>query len=211
MKMKNFNGLTNSILSFCLATLFLAGCNNDSETKKSEDSTMGTSTNAGDTTMDTIAMSTDTAMVQSAMVNISPTYADTAVSGTAIFTTANGEVTMKLDLTIPSKAGKTVAVHLHEHGDCSDNGKSSHGHWNPTKEEHGKWGKAPYHRGDIGNVKLDNKGKGSLTITTDFWTLGSTSDKNLLGKALIVHGGMDDYQTQPTGDAGSRIGCGVIQ
>ena len=118
---------------------------------------------------------------------------------------------MKLDITGAAKANKTVAVHLHEHGDCSDNGKASHGHWNPTNAQHGKWGSNSFHPGDIGNVKLDGKGKGSITVTTDLWTLGGKADKNILGKAMIVHGGTDDYTTQPTGNAGSRIGCGLIQ
>ncbi|HRO69476.1 MAG TPA: superoxide dismutase family protein, partial [Chitinophagaceae bacterium] len=68
-----------------------------------------------------------------------------------------------------------------------------------------------FHSGDIGNVKLDSKGKGSVTIETDLWTLGGAPGKNILGKAIIVHGGVDDFKTQPTGDAGSRIGCGVIK
>ena len=52
---------------------------------------------------------------------------------------------------------------------------------------------------------------GSNEITTDLWTLGGKPDKNILGKAVIVHGGVDDYKTQPTGNAGTRIGCAVIQ
>ncbi|RYY52748.1 MAG: superoxide dismutase family protein [Chitinophagaceae bacterium] len=150
-------------------------------------------------------------MVESAMVNITGTYPDTAVTGMAKFTSSNGKVKMEFEITVPMKANQSVAVHLHEHGDCGDNGKSSHGHWNPTKEDHGKWGTAPFHRGDIGNVKLDGKGKGTLKVETDLWTLGGKPDMNILGKALIVHGGVDDYKTQPTGNAGSRIGCGVIQ
>ena len=72
-----------------------------------------------------------------------------------------------LTLNVPKKANSTVAVHFHEHGDCSDAGKGVHGHWNPTKEDHGKWGSAKYHSGDIGNIKLDKDGKATLTIETD--------------------------------------------
>ena len=75
----------------------------------------------------------------------------------------------------------------------------------------GKWGSGSFHSGDIGNVKLNSKGNGTLTITTDLWTLGGKPDKNILGKSVIVHGGVDDFTTQPTGNAGTRIGCGVIQ
>ncbi|MEO7982809.1 MAG: superoxide dismutase family protein, partial [Bacteroidota bacterium] len=148
----------------------------------------------------------------SAEAMISGTYPDTTVNGTARFeTTKDGKIKMTLELTVTAKANKMVAVHLHEHGDCSDNGNASHGHWNPTNAQHGKWGSSSFHSGDIGNVKLDAKGKGTLTITTDLWTLGGKADKNILGRAMIVHGGTDDYTTQPSGNAGSRIGCGVIQ
>ncbi|MBK5272317.1 MAG: superoxide dismutase family protein, partial [Bacteroidia bacterium] len=122
----------------------------------------------------------------------------------------DGKVKMVLDITIPAKAGKSVAVHIHEHGDCGDMGKMAHGHWNPTNAQHGKWGSASFHSGDIGNVELNAQGKGTLTITTDLWTLGGKPDKNVLDRSIIVHGGMDDYTTQPTGNAGDRIGCGVI-
>lgn len=150
---------------------------------------------------------------QEAVANISGTYADTVVTGKATFTTeSDGRVKMQLTLNIPSRANKEVAVHLHEHGDCGDSGMNSHGHWNPTNEDHGKWGTAPFHRGDIGNVKLDADGNGSYEMTTDLWQLGgSDTTKNILGKAVIVHGGVDDYVSQPTGNAGNRIGCGVIQ
>ncbi len=150
---------------------------------------------------------------QEAVANISGTYADTVVTGKATFTTqSDGQVKLQLTLNIPARANKEVAVHLHEHGDCGDSGMASHGHWNPTNEDHGKWGTAPFHRGDIGNVKLDADGNGSLEMTTDLWQIGgSDTTKNILGKAVIVHGGVDDYVSQPTGNAGNRIGCGVIQ
>jgi Cu-Zn family superoxide dismutase len=118
---------------------------------------------------------------------------------------------MTIEITVPAKANKNVAVHIHEHGDCSDKGNMAHGHWNPTNAQHGKWSSDAFHLGDIGNIKLDGKGKGKITVTTDLWTLGGAANRNILGKALIVHGGEDDYKTQPTGNAGTRIGCGVIQ
>jgi Cu-Zn family superoxide dismutase len=162
--------------------------------------------------MDHMADTATAPMVNSATAVISATYSDTAVSGTANFETgADGKVKMTLEITVAAKANKSVAVHLHEHGDCGDNGKASHGHWNPGQTQHGKWGSGSFHAGDIGNIQLDGKGKGSTTLSTDLWTLGGKAGKNILGKAIIVHGGVDDFTTQPTGNAGSRIGCGVIQ
>jgi len=143
---------------------------------------------------------------------LSGTQPDTAVTGTVRFNEDNGKVKMTLDITVLKKANQSVAVHIHEHGNCGDMGKEAHGHWNQTKANHGKWGSASFHRGDIGNVDLNGEGKGTLELETDLWSIsGSDSTKNILNKAIIVHGGVDDFKTQPTGNAGSRIGCGVIK
>jgi Cu-Zn family superoxide dismutase len=143
---------------------------------------------------------------------LSGTQPDTTLNGTVRFNEDNGKVKMTLDITVAKKANQSVAVHIHEHGECGDMGKAAHGHWNPTKMNHGKWGSGSFHSGDIGNVNLDGSGKGSLELETDLWTIsGSDTTKNILNKAIIVHGGVDDFTTQPTGNAGSRIGCGVIR
>lgn len=141
---------------------------------------------------------------------ISSTYPDTAVTGTASFETVNGKVKMTLNITAAARANKTVAVHIHEHPGCGDQGKDAHGHWNPTKANHGKWGSDAFHSGDIGNVELDKDGKGSKELETDRWTIGGDSTTNILNRSIIVHGGVDDFKTQPTGNAGNRIGCGII-
>lgn len=211
--MKLFKNLV-PVVCMTVVCGFVFSCNN--EANKTEDMASTDSAIVKDSVPhDMDALPHDTMpvpTVSNASAAISSTYPDTAVNGTATFeTAADGKIKMKLEITIPAKANKSVAVHLHEHGDCGDNGKASHGHWNPTNEQHGKWGSASFHRGDIGNVKLDAKGKGSITLTTDLWTLGGKADKNILGKAMIVHGGTDDFTTQPTGNAGSRIGCGLIQ
>lgn len=190
------------------AVIIFAGCNNDSDNNKTSDDT----TNKKDIVDPPITPDpADEPMVTHAEAVINAVYTDTAITGKAVFDgEKTGKVKMVLELTIPAKANKEVAVHIHEHGDCSDKANMAHGHWNPTNKQHGKWGTDSYHAGDIGNVKLDAKGKGTITLETDLWTLGGVPEKNILGKALIVHGGVDDYVTQPTGNAGSRIGCGVI-
>jgi Cu-Zn family superoxide dismutase len=158
---------------------------------------------------DSTATAADTK--NSAHANISATQADTTGTGTADFTKKeDGMVELKLTLDFPILANKNVAVHIHDHGDCGDNGNMTHGHWNPTKEDHGKWGGAHFHSGDIGNIKLDAKGKGEYTMKTDRWTIGGDSLTNVIGHGIIVHSGTDDYKSQPAGKAGSRIGCGVI-
>lgn len=206
--MKNFlNAMMISSLS--IFSFISTSCNNQADSSSiTADTTMSTETDMQMITSDT----TSVPMVDKAEADLSGTYQDTTVTGSAKFeTSTDGKVKMMLELTIPSKAGKNVAVHIHEDGDCSDNGKASHGHWNPTNAPHGKWGGSSYHSGDIGNVKLDSKGKGTLSMETNLWTLGGKADKNIIGKAIIVHGGEDDYVSQPSGNAGNRIGCGVIK
>lgn len=127
------------------------------------------------------------------------------------YSLADGKIKMDLELNFAAKADSTVAVHFHEHGDCGNMGENTHGHWNPTKEAHGKWGSANYHSGDIGNIKLDDKGHATLSITTDRWNTNEGDVKNIIGRGIIVHGGTDDYTTQPTGNSGPRVGCGVIE
>jgi len=105
------------------------------------------------------------------------------------------------------------AIHIHEKSDCSsDDGKSTGGHWNPTGTSHGKWGSPDgFHKGDIGNLTADENGKATVTLKTDLWCVGCQDDtKNVVGKAIIVHSGEDDFTTQPTGAAGGRISCGGI-
>ena len=146
-----------------------------------------------------------------ATAEITGTKPDTAVNGTASFEKDGNNVKMHLELTIPAKANKSVAVHIHAMGDCGDMGKMAGGHWNPTNENHGKWGSASYHSGDIGNVSLDGSGKGTLDLSTDRWSIGGDTTKNIIGKTIIVHGGVDDYTSQPAGNSGERIGCGIIK
>ncbi len=210
--MKNYSNIF-PVLCILLAGGIIFSCNT-AEDKATGPGSTDSITKLIDTAMhdnNTMHDTMPTPIVTAAVATISSTYADTLVNGMATFETiADGKVKMTLDIIVPEKASKSVAVHLHEHGDCGDNGKASHGHWNPTNVQHGKWGTGSFHTGDIGNVKLDAKGKGTFTITTDLWTLGGSFNKNIVGKAIIVHSGVDDFTTQPTGNAGNRIGCGLI-
>jgi superoxide dismutase, Cu-Zn family len=202
------------VLFLLIATIFIISCKNeDNKTTTTEDSS-GIHTDTTNKMPDSpMADSMPMPMVNHAQATITGTFPDTVVNGVATFDidSASGKVKMKLEITIPSKSGMSVAVHFHEHGDCGNKADLAHGHWNPTNAQHGKWGSSSFHSGDIGNIKLDKAGTGRMTLTTDLWTLGGSKDKNILRKAIIVHGGMDDYKTQPSGNSGARIGCGVIQ
>ena len=192
-----------SLLAIGIITL--TSCTSDEETTTTDSSNNTATSTTTDQPVTPVAAT-------HAEATIASTFSDTAVNGTVKFDADSaGKVVMTLELTIPAKAGKSVAVHIHEHGNCGDTAKLAHEHWNPTNATHGKWGSENYHSGDIGNIKLDSKGKGTLSLTSDRWSLGGAADKNVIGKAIIVHGGMDDYKTQPSGNAGNRIGCGVIK
>lgn len=136
---------------------------------------------------------------------------NSGVSGSVIFSQESGVVTMLAMLSGLSEGEH--AIHIHETADCSsDDGKSSGGHWNPTGQPHGKWGdETGYHKGDIGNFTANAEGKARITKVTDEWCIGCGDDtKDILGKAVIVHQGIDDYKSQPSGAAGSRVSCGGI-
>lgn len=131
--------------------------------------------------------------------------------GEVYFSEKDGMVTMEGKFT-GLKPG-THAIHIHEKADCSsEDGKSAGGHWNPTHQQHGKWGDAAgYHKGDIGNFEAAADGSGKVSMQTDEWCIGcGDENKDILGKAVIVHDGTDDFKTQPTGDAGGRVACGGI-
>lgn len=187
------------LYSSLLCVLAFTACNNG----KKDETTVNTDTAAAVTTP-------EPSQANAATATITGTKADTTLNGTAEFTQLNGKVKLVLNITCEKMANKSVAVHIHEMGDCGDMGNMAHGHWNPTNKQHGKWGSSSFHLGDIGNIILGAQGKGTFEMETDLWTIGGDSTSNLLNRSFMVHGGVDDFKTQPTGNAGSRIGCGVI-
>lgn len=138
---------------------------------------------------------------------------NTNVAGNVVFKDENGKVTMTA--IIDGLKPGNHAIHIHEKADCSsDDGKSAGGHWNPTAQPHGKWGaETGYHKGDIGNFTADENGNGTITFSTDEWCIDCDDDnKNIVGKAIIVHAGEDDLTSQPSGAAGARVSCaGIIE
>ena len=209
---KTMLSVKTMLLLACPLAILTACADNTSETTTTTTDTDTTTTTAHDSGGHGGMVTADTTSAMVAEAPLSGTYADTTVSGTARFERQdNGKVKLVLNLAIPAKANKSVAVHLHEHGTCADTAKAAGGHWNPTNTAHGKWGEGQFHSGDIGNVKLDAQGNGKMDLETDLWAIGgSDAQKNILNKTVMVHGGVDDYKSQPTGNSGGRIGCGVI-
>ena len=204
------NQLINSFKTaglFLIASMAIISCNSGNS-----NSALNTTIPSPDTVSAGGKTSPEPAPMKDSAIADLKALTDTTLNGTVDFTAEpDGKVKMKLALNIPQKANKSVAVHIHANGDCGDMGKAAGGHWNPTDMQHGKWDSSSFHSGDIGNVKLDMHGKGSMELETNLWSLGGNIKTNILGKAIIVHGSEDDFISQPAGNAGARIGCGVIQ
>jgi superoxide dismutase, Cu-Zn family len=101
--------------------------------------------------------------------------------------------------------------HIHEAGDCSSgDGMSAKGHFNPHGKPHGDPKSAERHAGDLPALKAGKDGRAKIDVEMDVITLTS-GPANIAGKGLIIHADPDDYKTQPTGNAGARLACGVIK
>lgn len=133
------------------------------------------------------------------------------VTGTATFTSLeDGKVRLVMD--VENLSPGEHALHLHENGDCSAaDATSAGGHWNPTGDPHGERGENGYHKGDIDNMVVGDDGIGSLEMEVEGWTIGDGSSSDIVNKAVIIHADADDFTSQPSGAAGSRVACGVIQ
>ena len=109
------------------------------------------------------------------------------------------------------KPGQEHGLHIHEAGDCSSgDGMSAKGHFNPLGKPHGHPGSAERHAGDLPSLKANKAGRANVQADLDVITL-APGPASIVGRGLIVHADPDDYKTQPTGNAGARIACGVIQ
>lgn len=100
------------------------------------------------------------------------------------------------------------AFHVHKYGDCGNNGENAGDHFNPFQEPHGKFGEPPHHAGDFPQLVADDDGQATIDFVAESFRL-TDERSSVIGKALIVHQSHDKY-TQPSGDAGSRIACGII-
>jgi Cu-Zn family superoxide dismutase len=100
--------------------------------------------------------------------------------------------------------------HIHEKGDCGDNGNAAGGHYNPAGTPHAAPTVDPHHAGDFGNVMANEDGSVSTRFVTRSITV-SEGSMTAIGHAIILHANPDDLTTQPSGNAGARIACGVVQ
>lgn len=193
------------LFMLAIFTMFIStSCKND----KKEETKMEDSTEMSDTEVQ--EPETYTREEKKVQVTLE-SKSGSSVSGSAVFSQEDNVVTMIA--VVGGLTEGTHAIHIHEKADCSSaDGTSTGGHWNPTNQPHGKWGSPEgFHKGDIGNLTANANGKATITMTTDKWCIGCGDPaKDIIGKAIIVHEGTDDFKTQPTGAAGGRVSCGGI-
>lgn len=153
-----------------------------------------------------------------------PKPVSTAQSGQAILASASGSlVSGKLKI-VPTADGVRLtgvvggfapnsvhAIHIHEKGDCSAvDASSAGGHFNPGMSAHGKVDSGTHHGGDMDNLVADAEGVAKVDAHARAVTLGGGAGNDVAGRAVVVHAAPDDYASQPAGNAGARIACGVI-
>jgi Cu-Zn family superoxide dismutase len=130
-----------------------------------------------------------------------------STTGTVVFRQMGNDIETTVHV-----AGLTPGAHgfhIHEKGDCSaPDGTSAGGHFNPTGQPHGHPLQGPHHAGDMPMLETDAYGNARLVAVLPRLTLEGTN--GIVGRSVVVHAAPDDFKTQPTGNSGARMACGVI-
>ena len=144
-----------------------------------------------------------------ATASLQPTKGN-QTSGTVTFVEAGGKVRVNAVI-VGLKRNGEHGFHVHEAGDCgSGDGMSTKGHFNPLGKPHAHFSTPDRHVGDMPALKANASGRAEANFELDVMTV-SPGAASIVGRGLIVHADPDDYKTQPTGNAGARIACAVIQ
>ncbi len=121
----------------------------------------------------------------------------------------DGASGLQVSVAVEGLPAGTHGVHLHTTGRCdAPDFASAGGHWNPTARKHGRDNPDGAHHGDLPNIEIGADGRGRLSFTVPSATLAQLMDQD--GAALVVHATADDYRTDPSGNSGGRIACGVV-
>jgi superoxide dismutase, Cu-Zn family len=148
-----------------------------------------------------------TAQAQTATATLAPTAGNTT-AGTVTFSQKGDKVMVIAKVSGLAPGGH--GFHVHEKGDCSaSDGMSAGGHFNPTGKPHGDPNAPDHHAGDMPMLQADASGNATLSAEFGRMTVGS-GVTDIVGKSVIVHKDADDFKTQPTGNSGARVACGVI-
>ena len=132
--------------------------------------------------------------------------------GSATFSEGRNGVNLTVVVNLKGLPPGDHAVHIHQNGTCDPpDFTSAGGHFNPDGKQHGSLNPMGHHNGDLGdNVTIAADGTGTITYKVKFLTLASGAPTSVLGHSIMVHEKADDMKTDPTGNAGKRIACGVI-
>ncbi len=146
---------------------------------------------------------------QTASVTLEP-RSGSSVRGTVTFTQVGDLVRVSGTVTGHSKGPK--GFHIHEKGDCSaQDAMSAGGHFNPGMAKHG----GPYtdvkHAGDLGNLNFGADGEAKFSFVVGDISVSNSRSDGIVGRAVVVHAAADDLKTDPTGNSGGRVACGVIK
>jgi len=142
-------------------------------------------------------------LVPTAAINPNPTM------GTVVFSTLDHGVRIKGEVR-GLAPGSEHGFHIHEKGDCANNGDASGGHFNPTGVTHGKFGAPGSHAGELPSLVADAAGVARFSVDDHSLSITEGADNNVIGRALIVHRDRDDFTTQPSGNSGPRIACAIV-
>ena len=155
------------------------------------------------------ALAPAAARAQTAIATVQPTAGNSA-RGTVTFTQHGDKVAVSAQLSGLSPGGH--GFHIHEKGDCSaPDATSAGGHFNPIGKPHGAPDAPEHHAGDLPMVEADANGNATLSAEVSGLTVGGGAATDIVGRSVVVHKDPDDYHSQPAGNSGPRIGCGVIR
>ncbi|MFC6840443.1 superoxide dismutase family protein [Xanthomonas theicola] len=196
---------------FLATTLALGACKREEPAADTAPTTPAPAAEPTPGTPPPSAAAADTQAAASASAALSPTQGN-QVAGEVKFAVVDGAVHVA-GIVTGLKPNSEHGFHIHEFGDCSaPDGSSAGGHFNPAKSDHGQVSADPHHGGDMPNLKADAEGKATIDApVSNNVNIGKGDGFDILNHAVIVHADPDDYKTQPTGNAGARLACGVIK
>lgn len=188
-----------------VAALFLTGCSCEDPAKKSKP--RNEEKNLEKDEIAYVEVKTGEPLIQQAVAEIRPIKGEKVKGIVTFIRVPNGiQIIADLEGLTPGEHG----FHIHEFGDCGgDGGAATGGHFNPDNKKHGAPDSEERHVGDLGNVTADASGKAHYERTDR--VVAFEGKHSIIGRSIVVHAGKDDFVTQPTGNAGKKVGCGIIE
>lgn len=211
--------MTNQLVAVFTA-IFIMGCDSDSSSDTNGSmsgmgggtstlaSNVGGSSVGASNTGGTTSGGGTTAQAEQPITATIESRSGSSATGTVVLSSVSEGV--KVRITVAGAPQGAHGIHFHATGDCSaTDATSAKDHYNPTQQPHALPDTTPRHLGDMGNIEVGADGTGTLEITLPDVNLTPSAPNTLRGTAIILHEKADDGG-QPTGNAGARIGCGVI-